>query len=113
MGFTETHKTHLMELIQKTHMDCPVLRTDNEGSDHAPKFRSHVYVGGKSFTCQQTFDSRRDSEHDVCRIALEFLTVEVSTEPQPQHHIPTSKPSNFYGFFLKKKICYIIYFNLS
>jgi len=97
-GFAETHKSRLMELIQKTNMPRPILiQTDNEGSDHAPQFRSHAFVGGNTFTCQRTFNRKKDSVHEVCRLVLEFIAMKFSNEPHPQLLTPTSKTSRFCG----------------
>lgn len=101
--FAEKHKSHLMELIHKRHMTHHVFKIDIERSNHASKYRSDAYVSGEYFTCKQTFDRKRDSVHDVCRLALELLTIHISTKTRHPSFLPVSPPI-FMGLLWKKNL---------
>jgi len=92
--FVETHKSLLMEFVQKTKIAAPIFKRDNEGSDHAPQFRCTVFVGGKTFTPGETFPRLRDAEHEASKLALGYL----AKHPPTVRLLRTCKSSNFLGF---------------
>ncbi|XP_027331614.1 double-stranded RNA-binding protein 4-like isoform X2 [Abrus precatorius] len=68
------HKNNLQGFAQRSNIAFPIYQTINEGQQHAPKFRSTVWVDGTSFTSQTTFFHRKAAEQEAARLALECLT---------------------------------------
>ncbi|MFS7907001.1 hypothetical protein Hanom_Chr01g00065821 [Helianthus anomalus] len=58
----------------------PVYQTQNEGSDHNPRFRSTALVDGVNYTSSNTFQLRKMTELDVSRIAYTAVTQKDKTE---------------------------------
>jgi len=67
------HKNRLQEFAQKCNIALPVYQTNNEGQQHAPRFRSKVWVDGMSYISQSTFSHRKTAEQDAARLAMECL----------------------------------------
>jgi dsRNA-specific ribonuclease len=51
----------------------PKYQTINEGSQHAPQFRSNVWIDGVSYTSPHTFSNQKVDKHDVAKLALEGI----------------------------------------
>ncbi|ONK55143.1 uncharacterized protein A4U43_UnF7180 [Asparagus officinalis] len=75
-GFKEQfmNKNRLQEFAQKSRLPLPVYRTENEGYQHTPLFRSSVTVDGITFTSPNTFLQRKAAEQDAAKLALESLS---------------------------------------
>ncbi|KAJ1380297.1 Double-stranded RNA-binding domain, partial [Sesbania bispinosa] len=73
-------KNRLQELAQKSSIALPLYQTINEGDQHAPKYRSTVFVDGVSYTSQLTFPQRKAAEQEVARLALESLPKKIRDE---------------------------------
>ncbi|KMT18651.1 hypothetical protein BVRB_2g027800 [Beta vulgaris subsp. vulgaris] len=68
------YKNRLQEFTQRAHIQFPVYHTVNEaGPRDLPKFRSTVEVDGETYSCLNTFSSRKAAEKDVAKIALEGI----------------------------------------
>jgi len=68
------HKNRLQEFAQQCNIALPLYETTNEGEQHAPRFRSKVWVDGVSYTSESNFSRRRTAEQDAARVALECLS---------------------------------------
>ncbi|KAK7372355.1 hypothetical protein VNO80_05733 [Phaseolus coccineus] len=68
------HKNRLQEFAQKCNIALPVYQTNNEGQQHAPGFRSKVWVDGMSYISQSTFSHKKTAEQDAARLALKCLS---------------------------------------
>ncbi|XP_022771936.1 double-stranded RNA-binding protein 4-like isoform X2 [Durio zibethinus] len=77
------HKNRLQEFTQRSSIPLPVYQTFNEGSLHAPKFRSTVLVDGISYTSVGTFSHRKAAEQDVAKYALECISKKLKDEGCP------------------------------
>ncbi|XP_061370235.1 double-stranded RNA-binding protein 8-like [Gastrolobium bilobum] len=77
------YKNHLQEFAQRANIALPMYMTANEGSSHAPKFRSTVCVDGVSYTSENTFSQRKAAEQDAARIALEKHSAKFRDEGCP------------------------------
>lgn len=64
----------------------PIYKTINEGSQHAPRYRSTVFVDGKSFTSPNTFPQKKEAEQNVAQIALDLLSQKMKDEGCPLIH---------------------------
>ncbi|MFS7905691.1 putative double-stranded RNA-binding domain-containing protein [Helianthus anomalus] len=71
---------YLQRVVQKLRKPPPVYQTQNEGSDHNPRFRSTVSVDGVSYTSSSTYQLRKVAELDVSRIAYTAITQKEKTE---------------------------------
>lgn len=60
-----------------------MYQTNNEGSQHAPMFRSTVVVDGASYTSPNIFSHRKTAEQDVARIALLSMPQKIMVEEYP------------------------------
>ncbi|XP_048135653.1 double-stranded RNA-binding protein 4-like [Rhodamnia argentea] len=80
------YKNRLQEYTQKTMVHSPIYNTINEGSQHAPRYRSTVFVDGKSFTCPNTFPQKKEAEQNVAQIALDLLSQMMKDEGCPLIH---------------------------
>ncbi|KAK1433203.1 hypothetical protein QVD17_10111 [Tagetes erecta] len=74
------YKCLLIQLTQKLKKQPPLYRTQNEGSDHIPRFRSTVCVDGVSYTSSSTFKQRKMSEMDVSKVAYIAVTEKAKTD---------------------------------
>ncbi|KAJ0753931.1 putative double-stranded RNA-binding domain-containing protein [Helianthus annuus] len=70
----------LHQHVQKLRKPPPVYQTQNEGSDHNPRFRSTVSVDGVSYTSSSTFQLRKMAELDVSKIAYTAIMQKEKTE---------------------------------
>ncbi|KAB1222261.1 Double-stranded RNA-binding protein 4 [Morella rubra] len=77
------HKNRLQEYAQRSAIPLPVYQTVNEGSQHAPQFRSTVLVDGASYTSPNTFSHRKAAEQDVAKIALANILQKIKEEGCP------------------------------
>ncbi|TYJ03914.1 hypothetical protein E1A91_A12G059800v1 [Gossypium mustelinum] len=77
------HKNRLQEFTQRSSIQLPVYQTVNEGSVHAPQFRSSVLVDGVTYTSETTFSSRKAAEQDVAKHALECISKKLKDEGCP------------------------------
>ncbi|KAE9591291.1 hypothetical protein Lal_00038494 [Lupinus albus] len=77
------YKNRLQEFTQKSSIPLPMYQTVNEGTQHVPRFRSTVWVDGKSYTNQVSFLNRKAAEQDAARLALESLPVVIKDEASP------------------------------
>ncbi|XP_048140464.1 protein PRRC2C-like isoform X5 [Rhodamnia argentea] len=80
------YKNRLQEYTQKLMVHFPIYNTINEGSQHAPKYRSTVFVDGKSFTSPDTFPQKKEAEQNVAQIALDLLSQKMKDEGCPLIH---------------------------
>lgn len=71
-------KNRLQEYAQKAAISLPSYHTINEGSSHAPQFRSTVVFNGATYTSPKVFSHRKAAEMDVARIALLSLAPQMS-----------------------------------
>ncbi|XP_021296460.1 double-stranded RNA-binding protein 4-like isoform X2 [Herrania umbratica] len=77
------HKNRLQEHTQRSSIPLPVYQTTNEGSLHAPRFRSTVVVDGTSYSSPDTFSHRKAAEQDAAKVALECITKKIKDEGCP------------------------------
>ncbi|OIV98276.1 hypothetical protein TanjilG_09910 [Lupinus angustifolius] len=77
------YKNRLQEFTQKSSIPLPMYQTVNEGTQHVPRFRSTVWVDGKSYTNQVSFLNRKAAEQDAARLALEKLPIVIKDEASP------------------------------
>ncbi|XP_007033051.2 PREDICTED: double-stranded RNA-binding protein 4 [Theobroma cacao] len=77
------HKNRLQEYTQRSSIPLPVYQTTNEGSLHAPRFRSTVLVDGTSYTSLDTFSHRKAAEQDAAKVALDCITKKIKDEGCP------------------------------
>ncbi|XP_059642708.1 double-stranded RNA-binding protein 4-like isoform X1 [Cornus florida] len=80
------YKNRLQEYTQKSAIQLPVYQTNNEGSQHYPRFRSTVKVDGSSYTSPSTFSHRKAAEQDVARVALEVISKKTKDAQCPLIH---------------------------
>ena len=77
------HKNRLQEFCQRSSIPLPVYQTFNEGSLHAPRFKSTVLVDGISYVSVDTFSHRKAAEQDVAKYALECISKKLKDEGSP------------------------------
>lgn len=77
------YKNRLQEYAQRSAIQLPMYKTVNEGSQHAPKFRSTVVVDGQIYTSPNTFLQRKIAEQDVSKLALEHISKKIKDEICP------------------------------
>lgn len=77
------YKNRLQEYAQRSAIQLPMYKTVNEGSQHAPKFRSTVVVDGQIYTSSNTFLQRKIAEQDVSKLALEHISKKIKDERCP------------------------------
>ena len=77
------YKNRLQEYVQRSAIQLPMYKTVNEGSQHAPKFRSTVVVDGQIYTSSNTFLQRKIAEQDVSKLALEHISKKIKDERCP------------------------------
>ena len=77
------YKNRLQEYAQRSAIQLPMYKTVNEGSQHAPKFRSTVVVDGQIYTSSNTFLQRKIAEQDVSKLALEHISKKIKDEICP------------------------------
>ncbi|XP_075672416.1 uncharacterized protein LOC142641972 isoform X2 [Castanea sativa] len=77
------YKNRLQEYAQRSAVQLPMYKTVNEGSQHAPKFRSTVVVDGQIYTSPNTFLQRKIAEQDVSKLALEHISKKIKDERCP------------------------------
>lgn len=80
------HKNKLQEYTQKAGIPLPVYQTINEGLQHAPRFRSTVWVDGQSYTTSRTFLQRKAAEQDAAKLALEGISKNMKDQACPMIH---------------------------
>ncbi|XP_040996346.1 uncharacterized protein LOC121242543 isoform X1 [Juglans microcarpa x Juglans regia] len=83
------HKNRLQEYAQRSAISLPLYCTTNEGSQHAPQFRSTVTVDGEIYTSPNTFSHRKAAEQDVAKLALENILQKIRDEGCPLIHQDT------------------------
>lgn len=89
------HKNKLQEYAQRCAIALPIYHTINEGSPHAPVFRSNVTVDGAVFTSASTFSNKKAAEQHVAKYALECIINNIKTNGIPLiHHVCR------FGYFL-------------
>lgn len=64
------HKNRLQELTQRSSLGRPVYHTVNTGSQHAPLFKSRVFVDGVWYDSPSTFSHLKAAEQDAAKVAL-------------------------------------------
>ncbi|KAJ8464140.1 hypothetical protein OPV22_026692 [Ensete ventricosum] len=69
------HKNRLQEYTQRSCITLPQYQTINEGTPHAPEFRSTVVVDGKNFTSPCTFPTKKAAEQCAAKFALEGIRI--------------------------------------
>ncbi|XP_042506814.1 double-stranded RNA-binding protein 3-like [Macadamia integrifolia] len=74
------HKNRLQEYTQRSAIPLPIYQTINEGSPHAPRFRSTVVVDGASYVSTDTFSQRKEAEQAVAKYALELISEKIKNE---------------------------------
>ena len=77
------YKNRLQEYVQRSAIQLPMYKIVNEGSQHAPKFRSMVEVDGQIYTSPNTFSKRKMAEQDVSKLALEHISKKIKDERCP------------------------------
>ncbi|WOL05993.1 hypothetical protein Cni_G14725 [Canna indica] len=80
MGEEFKHKNILQEYAQKSSIHLPLYQTMNEGSDHAPQFRSTVTVDGNVFKSPYTFPNKKAAEQYVAKYALESIACNIKQQ---------------------------------
>lgn len=73
-------KNRLQEYAQKAGIPLPIYHTTNEGTPHAPMFRSTVVINGATYTSPNVFSHRKSAEMDAARIALPSLPLQIDAE---------------------------------
>ncbi|XP_059439005.1 double-stranded RNA-binding protein 4-like [Corylus avellana] len=82
------YKNKIQEYTQRSGIPLPIYRTVNEGSSHAPQFRSTVFINGVTYTSPYTFSHRKAAEQDVAKLALEGISLEIEEDiTKDQGHI--------------------------
>ncbi|MBA0868049.1 hypothetical protein Goshw_008096, partial [Gossypium schwendimanii] len=77
------HENRLQEFAQRSSIQLPLYQTVNEGSVHAPQFRSSVLVDGVTYTSETTFSNIKVAEQDVAKHALECISKKLKDEGCP------------------------------
>jgi len=77
------YKNQLQEYTQRFGIPLQVYQIINEGSQHAPQFRSNVCIDGVSYTSPHTFSHRKAVEQDVAKLALEGISLKIKVEVCP------------------------------
>ncbi|CAA6673116.1 unnamed protein product [Spirodela intermedia] len=77
------HKNRLQEHAQRSEIPLPLYQTINEGTPHAPQFRSSVTIDGVTFQTSQTFSQRKEAEQNVAKVALEGLSRKIEQQGCP------------------------------
>ncbi|KAL4382087.1 hypothetical protein AHAS_Ahas04G0198400 [Arachis hypogaea] len=72
----------------------------NEGSQHAPKFRTTMWLDGTSYTSQMTFSQKKTAEQDAARIALESLKKKIKDDRCPLDILISKSIMNEYAIKL-------------
>ncbi|KAK9991585.1 hypothetical protein SO802_026570, partial [Lithocarpus litseifolius] len=67
-----TYKSRLHEYTLQWAIQRPIYGTSNEGTPHAPKFRSMVEVDGGSYTSPNAFSHRKKAEQDISKLAIQI-----------------------------------------
>lgn len=80
------HKNRLQEYAQRSAISLPMYCTINEGSQHAPRFRSTVAVDGETYSSPNAFSHRKAAEQDVAKLALESILQKIKDERCPIIH---------------------------
>ncbi|XP_043695694.1 double-stranded RNA-binding protein 4-like [Telopea speciosissima] len=78
-----SHKNRLQEYTQRSAIPLPIYQTINEGSPHAPMFRSTVLVDGAAYVSVKTFSQRKEAEQAVAKHALERILEKIKNEGCP------------------------------
>ncbi|KAI3451827.1 hypothetical protein Pfo_008492 [Paulownia fortunei] len=73
-------KNRLQQYTQRASIPLPVYETFNEGAQHAPHFRSRVWVDGTCFISPNTFSNRKMAEQDAAKHALIGIREKVKNE---------------------------------
>ncbi|KAL8100557.1 uncharacterized protein LOC141683980 isoform X2 [Apium graveolens] len=73
-------KNRLQEYAQKAGIPLPIYHTTNEGTPHAPMFKSTVVINGATYTSPNVFSHRKSAEMDAARIALPSLPLQIDEE---------------------------------
>ncbi|GFY81106.1 hypothetical protein Acr_01g0009150 [Actinidia rufa] len=76
-------KNRLQEYTQRSGIPLPIYQTVNEGVQHAPRFRSTVFVDGAYFTSPNAFTNRKAAEQDVATVALNGINQKIREEGYP------------------------------
>ncbi|OIS99277.1 PREDICTED: double-stranded RNA-binding protein 8-like [Nicotiana attenuata] len=79
----DTYKNRLQEFTQRSSLDRPVYHTVNEGSQHAPLFRSSVLVDRFWYTSPSTFSQLKAAEQDAAKVALTGVKEKMKHEGCP------------------------------
>lgn len=79
----DTHKNRLQEFTQRSSLDRPVYQIVNEGSQHAPLFRSSVLVDRFWYTSPSTFSQLKVAEQDAAKVALTGVKEKMKHEGCP------------------------------
>ena len=74
------HKNRLQEYTQRSGIPFPEYRTINEGAQHAPAFRSTVFVDGAYYTTPITFSNRKAAEQEAARVAWYGVKLKIKDE---------------------------------
>ncbi|PIM99925.1 hypothetical protein CDL12_27573 [Handroanthus impetiginosus] len=73
-------KNRLQQYTQRASIPLPEYKTANEGPQHAPQFRSQVWVDGTCFTSPTTFPNKKMAEQDAAKHALIGILEKVKNE---------------------------------
>ncbi|XP_011097127.1 double-stranded RNA-binding protein 4 isoform X1 [Sesamum indicum] len=79
-------KNRLQEFTQKASIPLPIYQTSSEGVQHAPRFRSRVWVDGTCFASPSTFSNRKMAEQDAAKHALIGIQEKVKNEGSSRVH---------------------------
>ncbi|XP_057959537.1 double-stranded RNA-binding protein 4-like isoform X2 [Malania oleifera] len=74
------YKNLLQEYTQKLNLPFPIYYTINEGYQHAPEFKSTVFVEGIAYPSSQTFFKLKDAEQSAAKYALECIKKQTKQE---------------------------------
>ncbi|KAK7849948.1 double-stranded rna-binding protein 1 [Quercus suber] len=107
------YKNHLQEYAQRSAIQLPVYKTVNEGSQHAPMFRSTVVVDGQIYTSPNTFLKSKIAEQDVSKLALEHISKKIKDERCPlTPPICEVQPGACYFALTSEMIILLLYVNV-
>ncbi|RYR61293.1 hypothetical protein Ahy_A04g018447 [Arachis hypogaea] len=94
------YKNRLQEFVQRSNIPFSGYLMTNEGSQHAPKFRTTMWLDGTSYTSQMTFSQKKTAEQDAARIALESLKKKIKDDRCPLDILISKSIMNEYAIKL-------------
>ncbi|KAH6762465.1 hypothetical protein C2S52_019898 [Perilla frutescens var. hirtella] len=74
------YKNLLQQHAQKENIVLPVYTPEAEGPPHARRFKSKVFINGKSYETLEYFPTLKEAEQAVAKIACQALSVDLIQE---------------------------------